>query len=101
MIDANTLLHRYALTVVKARSTAAETYLPDEILERISPFLFGPKCILRACEIMTNRGNPTHHDIANLLIVGNDLEPSIAITYLARWYEPLPTWEEWMKDGAQ
>lgn len=89
------IVHRIKLAAMKCRSNTCELGLDETTAEHLSPWLFGEKNILKAVEIIESNGNASVGEIMNLLIVANDLEPSIgAVSFLT--YGDIPTVSEYL-----
>ena len=91
------LVKRVQMTVVKARSNAAEAGLLDSAMIG-DPVLFGEGelSLLEVTERMLADREPTAMEAYNLLILA-DRSPGLAVMYGVRWEEDLPEPMEWLK----
>lgn len=88
---------RMSYAVQKSRSNAFEMYDgakedAEEFFEMLYPWFFGEKCILRAVEVVIERGSVTGQEFFNLMYLVDKPEnrAMLDVYFLAAGQEPLP-----------
>ena len=90
--DAVECIRRFAWTLQKYRSNAAEMGVGDDVLASINPWIFGDKCPLSALFLVLDRvndgGEMTPMEYYNFLFVGHRFMSEVAV--IGMGMRPLP-----------
>lgn len=96
--EALQIVSNLVTVVQKVRSNTAEVLGTDEVAEAIKADLCrwtegaqGDKFLMLLADLSTGAKTLDGPLFFNLMVIANQLEPSIALVYALRWEEELPT----------
>lgn len=97
-MNATEIVRRIGLAAQRARSIGFESSGDDgpgrAMLAYVDPWLFDEeRCILRATEHLTERGDVEWAELRNVLWIANR-SGSLALSYQLMWHEPLPDYAD-------